>query len=224
MGNRRDRQKEDVGRCKLTGITGCFVKSHIIARALARPRSNGDPFAQIGARHRPTRRRDSWYDPALAVAQGERFLDEHDRWAIVELRRLKLIWQSWRPLHALAMGDFVQWPNDMHDHRKVEFSEPIRMRRFLLSLLWRAAAKTLREFSEIIVRPSAMRRLRQVVCNQLDPPDDLFPITLTQISTLGWPHNMSAIAENKHNPSVLGSNARNGPIFASAMMIDLLGG
>jgi hypothetical protein len=212
LGPVRKRDLTREGECKLTGEHGRFVRSHIIPRALAPPAPNGKPFAQIGQRRRPTRRRDSWYDQNLVTRPGENILTAFDTFAIAELRRLKLVWQSWGPMQTLCVPDFTAW-SPTHGGRQVIFSDPSRMRLFFLSLLWRAAATTLAEFSEIDVRASDMRRLRAAIRDGIDPGESFYPVTLTQLSTLGLMHNHGPIAQIKPIPQMRGVPPRRLQIF-----------
>lgn len=191
-------RKGQIGNCKLTGASGSFVKSHIIPRALTPPRTGGEAFAQIGQRQRPSRRFDSWYDLALVTQTGEDIITDYDTHAIRELRRLKLVWQSWGPMLALSTSDCNMFSGTPHGIRRVSFNNSAKMRLFFLSLLWRAAATERSEFSEITLRSSDMRRLRCAVRDgRTDLPDNFFPITLTQISTRGLSHNHGPISQIK---------------------------
>lgn len=200
------------GICRLTGEHGRFLKAHIIPRALAPPRGGGEAFAQFGQRRRPSKRRESWYDPRIVTRAGEDILTSYDTFAIGELRRLKLIWGAWGPALKLSRSEVAAIPGTPWGMRNVQFSDPIRMRLFLLSVLWRAAVSEMKEFQEIALRQSDLRRLRRCVRDGTAPPEDLFPVTLTQISTRGWMHNLSPIAQIKEVP-VSGSTPRRVPIF-----------
>jgi hypothetical protein len=190
--------QKEIGVCKLTGESGKFVKSHLIPRALTLPRAGGVGFAEIGERKRPAKRFDSWYDTKLVTQAGEDILTAYDTYAVRELRRLKLIWQSWGPMKRLSSPDFEEFSGSPHGIRIVQFSYPAKMRLFFLSLLWRAAASDREEFAEIFLSASQTRRLRRAVREeQTDLPDDFFPIILNQISTRGFPHNQSALAMQK---------------------------
>lgn len=201
-----------IGRCELTGETGTFIKSHIIPRSLARPRPDGLPTVQFGGRQRPTRRFDSWYDPRLVIQKGEDILTDYDTWGVAELKRLKLIWRSWGPMLSLTTDDFFNI-NDMHGVRRVVFTDAARMQRFLLSILWRSAATSLREFEQISLRPSDLRRLRAIVRDGSAVPESFLPITLTQISDRGEPHNLAPIAQVKESVEFEGYKSCRLPIF-----------
>ncbi|MDB5674568.1 MAG: putative transposase [Sphingomonas bacterium] len=189
---------KNIGVCKLTGETGRFVKSHLLPKALTRPIEKGAAFAQVGAQKRPSRRFDSWYDDRLVTQTGEDILTALDTFAIAELRRLKLIWQSWGPMVGLCTPEtdfFAGTPNGL---RRVVFTDSNKMRLFFLSLLWRAAASTRPEFSNISLRASDYRRLRRCIRENRQPEDwTFFPITLTQISTRGLQHNHSPMEQVK---------------------------
>lgn len=190
--------RKKIGTCKLTGDTGKFVKSHIIPRALTLPRSGGQGFAQLGQRKPPVRRFDSWYDSELVTQVGEDILTDYDTFAIKELRRLKLIWQSWGPMEKLAVPEFEKIPGTPNGIRRVQFNDPNKMRLFLLSLLWRAVASDRPEFDEIRLSASQTRRLRGVVRDgRADLKDSFIPIVLNQISTRGLTHNHGPIADIK---------------------------
>jgi hypothetical protein len=190
------KSRRKFGVCKLTGASGKFVKSHIIPRAIAPPAPGGEPFAQAGNGLRPSRRRESWYDPNLVTQEGEAILTSYDTWGIAELRRQKLIWQSWGPMTSLSTSDFIGISKD-HGARSISFSDPTRMQLFLLSILWRAAASDLPAFAEISLRHSDTRRLKRYLLDAHRPPADFFPASITQLSTLGLPHNASPFAQIK---------------------------
>lgn len=196
-------RKGQLGQCKLTGALGPLVKSHLIPRALAPPREGGEPFAQFGGGQRPIRRFDSWYDLSIVTRVGEDILTGYDTFAIREMRRLKLIWQSWGPMLSLCTTDWVRLPGTPNGIRRVVFSDAPRMRLFFLSLLWRASVSGLPEFKEIDIKASDARRLRNAVRDgATDLPDEFFPVTLTQISTRGEPHNLGPISQLKRGVAV----------------------
>lgn len=197
-----------VGTCALTGETGQFIKCHLMPRALTRPRPGGEAFPQIGNDQRPVKRRDSWYDNMLVIQAGEDILTSHDTFGIAELRREKLVWQSWGPMVELSTSDFSVFPAEPYGLRLVRFSDPLRLRRFLLSLLWRAAATELVEFGEVQLRSSDLRRLRSAVRDHKDMPTDFFPATLLQLSSRGFDHNMAPLAQTKQGARTKGFKSR----------------
>lgn len=187
MGAHARRKRE--GKCKLTGLTGAFVKAHILPKALTRNDDSGLPFAQTGQGKRPVRRWDSWYDSRLVIEKGEDILEAYDTWGIAELRKHQLVWSGWGPQLALSTSDFEPVPNSPYGIRVVEGIDALKLRLFYLSLLWRAAACSLPEFQEVALEASHMSRLRRMVCDGDPYPLDFYPISLTQLSTVGELHN-----------------------------------
>ncbi|ROT95375.1 hypothetical protein EB810_09800 [Altererythrobacter sp. FM1] len=186
-----------MGKCKLTGDEGPFVKAHIIPKALTYPATKGLPFAQSGRDYAPKKRWDSWYDPELVTAKGEKILTDLDTWAIEELRKHKLIWKSWGGGASLDSADHHPLPDSSHGVRIIEGLDTGRLRLFLLSVLWRAAASTMHEFAEVRISASNMRRLRRMILEGNSEPAHFFPASLTQLSTIGAIHNMAPIAQRK---------------------------
>jgi hypothetical protein len=95
------------GICKLTGVEGSFVKSHLLPNALTRQSIPGGPFIQGGDGEAPERRWTSWYDTALVTEEGEAVLSELDNWAIAQLRSHRLVWSGWGPMRAFDEGVHV---------------------------------------------------------------------------------------------------------------------
>jgi len=210
----KELRKSQLDICKLTGNSGRFIKSHLIPRSLTPPREDGEPFAQFGLRKRPSRRFDSWYDTELVTQAGEDILTGYDTFAIQELRRLKLIWQSWGPMLTLSTSDWESFPGTPNGVRRIIFSNPGKMRLFFLSLLWRAATSQRIEFADIQLRASDARRLRAAIRDErTDLPFDFFPITLTQMSTRGLSHNLGPISQVKQPVTVDGYTTKAQPIF-----------
>ncbi len=192
----RDRVRH--GFCKLTGKPGAFVKSHLIPEALSRPSQRGAPLIQLGAGQRPSQRWSSWYDAALVTRAGEDVLSDLDTWAIATLREHRLVWSGWGDEDDLG---------DLNDHiygdlgiREVEL-DTMRLRLFFLSLLWRAAASERPEFQEVSLPPADLTTLRDAVLGKVDPGEDFYPVTLTQISTRGLVHNQAPQVVTKHIPN-----------------------
>jgi hypothetical protein len=202
--------------CKLTGTTGVYVKSHLIPKAVTRPEAPGLPLIQGGSGRRAVRRWDSWYDKGLVTKEGEAILSDLDDWAIRHLRAERLIWSGWGPMTAL--GSFHnRIPGTPWGVRKVKVDDPKKLRLFFLSLLWRAAASQLHEFSEIDLPASDLDKLAKMIVRQDPDPIDFYPATLTQLSTLGMIHNMAPIAQVKLVPELSDfpdeSSGREIPIF-----------
>lgn len=214
MASNSGNDQDHMDTCKLTGKIGKFVDSHIIPRALTRPFTPGSAFIQFGGEQKPSPRFDSWYDNHLVTIDGENILTDLDTYAIAELRRLKLVWQSWGPMVSLCTPDTDHIAGTANGIRRVVFSNPSKMRLYFLSLLWRAASSTKREFADIQLRPSEMRRLRRYVRDKQDPESwAFFPVTLTQISTLGVRHINAPMAQIKQSITVNGFTTKPQKIF-----------
>ncbi len=152
-----------VGRCKLTGKTGKFVKAHIIPAALTRPSRSGAPLIQWGDDARPIRRRSSWYDHRLVTADGEAILAAYDGWAIKQMRLHKLVWSGWGEEETLTAKSFDEIPGTPWGLRSIAGVDTRKLRLFFLSLLWRAAESELPEFSQIYLGSGELHMLR--VCS-----------------------------------------------------------
>ena len=201
-----------VGRCKLTGKTGKFVKAHIIPAALTRPSRSGAPLIQWGDDARPIRRRSSWYDHRLVTADGEAILAAYDGWAIKQMRLHKLVWSGWGEEETLTAKPFDEIPGTPWGLRSIAGVDTRKLRLFFLSLLWRAAESELPEFSQIYLGSGELHMLRDMLIKGNDSPQDFFPISLTQLSTRGTIHNQAPQYEFKHVPDLNGS-ADPVPIF-----------
>lgn len=199
------------GRCHLTGKDGKYVKAHIIPKALTYRDEPEMPFAQAGRDAPPIKRWDSWYDPALVTEEGEKVLTDYDTWGLSELRKHRLVWRSWGPMMALGANDFVAVPGTQYGFRKIEDLDGKRLRMFLLSILWRAAASSLREFREVQLHRRQLEQLRRMVLEGAPEPMDFFPVTLTQLSTMGPIHNLTPLAQDM--PLDIRNPERTTPIF-----------
>lgn len=202
-----------VGKCRLTGGEGKFVDSHLIPRALTKHHAPGKPFIQTRGLLRPIRRQTSWYDPGLVIREGEDVLAKHDGWAIQELRKHRLIWDSWGLRRQLSASDHELIDGTPYGLRHIEGIDPDKFRLFFLSLLWRAAATDMQEFREVHIDAADIEILRGLVVDQNPGDPDFFPITLMQLSTRGPQHNHAPIAQNKVIPALGGQPAETVPIF-----------
>ncbi len=177
-----------MGICKLTLNEGKFVKSHILPKALTKPRILGNKFVQLNnspVGHTYIQRPDSWYDKALTIREGEDILADLDSFGIEQLRKNKLVWSN------SELKFFETLPN----LSIVRFEQPEKMRIFFLSLLWRAAATVLQEFEEVVLPQKKLEQLRRVIIGLDDDIRNLYPISLVNIATLGHTHNLGAIKQ-----------------------------
>jgi hypothetical protein len=173
-----------VGICKLTNKSGKYVKSHIIPKALTRPSKPGNKFVQPDSRSKQKRyikRADSWYDKTIVIREGEDYLSELDDHAIEELRAIGLLWSSPKLRKAASPS--------IHELAVVEFKDPTKIRKYFLSLLWRAAVSSLTEFSEIELKPDKVERLRKIIVGEKNDDLSFFPVALIQLPNKGPAHN-----------------------------------
>lgn len=185
------------GVCRLTGKTGTYVKAHIIPEALSKPSIPGDPFIQSGQGQRPVRRWTSWYDENLVTSEGERILSDYDNWGIPELRRLNLVWSSFQNSKATGDGDWKPMGNDGHGVRIFDYADGDKLRLFLLSILWRAAASRLPEFKNVRIPDRQLRRLARMLVDGNPKPYFVFAACLIQLTSVGPRHNFTPMAGNK---------------------------
>lgn len=199
------------GICKLTGEHGAFVKAHLLPLAFTKPAYPGAPMVQGSGQHRPVRRWTSWYDARLVTQAGEDILKALDSWAIAELRRLKLVWSGWGPMLELVPSEVV--PGSTWGIREIVDVDLRRLRLFFLSLLWRAAATNLKEFSEIELPADDLEALRRMIVVGDPDPASFYSVQLTQLSTLGPPHNLTPLASEKWIPDFEAGGGKTVPIF-----------
>jgi hypothetical protein len=189
-----------VGICKLTGQRGKFIKSHLLPKALTRPEYSGAGFVQTGREAAPSRRWDSWYDDRLVIQAGEDILTALDTWAIPELRKHHLVWSGWGPMLQLASYDRI--PGTPWGIRAIEGIDPKRLRLFLLSLLWRAAASSRREFAKVQMPSADLEKLRAMLVAGEPGALSFYPAHLSQLSTRGLAHNHAPLAMTKRVPAL----------------------
>jgi hypothetical protein len=148
-----------------------------------------------------TRRWTSWYDDRLVTQAGEDILRDYDTHAIQELRSHHLIWSSWGNSRALSPTDYSPIPDTPYGVRAVIGLNSRKLRIFYLSLLWRAAATKLPEFSGVVLPSDDLEQLRLMVLNRLHEPLSFYPIQLIQLSTKGRIHNYTPTAGEKIVPA-----------------------
>ena len=213
MARTRSKPKKKIGTCRLTHEDGEFVKSHLIPEALTRPSEKGRPLLQYGNKHRnPIKRWTSWYDTELVTRKGEDILAEIDTVAIKALIDNKLIWSGWTDSNTL--GELHQTiGNQSFGLRRIENFQSEKLRLFYLSLLWRAAASTLAEFSEVVLPEEDLEQLRVMLIARDHEPLYFYPVTLVQLSTKGLVHNLSPILDVKIVPNVFDNERKEIPIY-----------
>lgn len=204
------------GICKLTGNLGQFVKSHILPASLTKPAYPGAMLFQHGSGLRAQKRRTSWYDAQIVCADGEKILSELDDWGIKFLRQAKLVWSGFGPANRIEPDVFLSdLGSDLSDYgiRTIAVSEPEMLRRFMLSLLWRASVSQLQEMSEVQLDKDSEEQLTRYLVGDADLPLKFFPCWLTQHHQIGFPHNQTPIKWTKAIPSINGSLERQIDIY-----------
>ncbi len=212
MTTRRTRPTSKRGVCRLTLTDGQFVRCHLIPDAFTKAGTKGAPLIQFGSGRRPSRRWTSWHDEHLVTRTGEDILAALDDWAIRALRLHSLIWSGW--------GEATPLPPNHPVAKARGFSGRIlggmdlsRLRLFLLSLLWRAAATDRTEFSEVSIPEEHLEVLRQALVSGKMPDENFYPATLTQLSTRGIRQNQVPLAEMMPAPNLPGLGFQMRPIF-----------
>ena len=197
--------------CKLTGKTGKYVDSHLIPKALTRPEKRGRPFLEAGQGTRPIKRHSSWYDNHLVTDQGEKILSVIDDWAINKLREHRLVWSGWGPIVSLLDIEVIKG-TDWAVRTRTDSEWP-QLRLFFLSLLWRAAASSRKEFDDVELPHDDLERLREMVVNGDSGPIEFYPIQLMQLSTRGEIHNQTPFQDVKTIPAIDGVPEHQVPII-----------
>lgn len=193
------------GICRLTNTHGRFVRSHLIPAALTRPVVPGAPLIQHQSGRRLSRRWTSWHDEELVTRTGEDILSDLDNWAIAALRRQSMIWSGWGRVSTLPATHAVSRMSAIAlrclEPGTMDFA---RLRLFLLSLLWRAAATSRPEFCEVQMPDEHLEVLRRCLVTRQCPDNDFYPASCTQLSTRGITQNQVPLAETKPVPSLTG--------------------
>lgn len=193
-------KRKHEGKCRLTGLFGPFVDSHIIPLALTRLSTTGEKLVEAGIGLGIKRRSNSWYDNELVVRAGEDILAVIDDRGIRELRKYKLLWSSWTNTPP---------ESDVSDDgrpvgRYVAFEQPQILQLFFLSLLWRAAASQRQEFNGITLDSHVQEDLRQRVERQAPGPSEDYPVFLFQTTSTGVAHNRTPLIEQRRLPLAAG--------------------
>lgn len=190
------------GVCALTLEPGDFIAAHLIPKALTRPSVSGRPLVQVSSGKMPVRRWDSWYDDRLVTLTGERILTELDTWAIRQLRTHKLVWSGWGEAQTLE-GHYTPIHGTAWGIRRTVGLDTRRLRLFFLSLLWRAAATSRPEFTEVEISACDLERLRLQLITHEPAPASFYRVQLTQLATRGVTQNMPPIAQYKDVKSLV---------------------
>lgn len=190
------------GICKLTSVHGRFVDSHLIPLALTRLSRTGQKHIETGIGLGIKSRSNSWYDGQLVTREGEDILAAIDARGIEILRRCKLIWSGWNDDEDLA-AQFAHSESGV-GIREITVEPAKDLQLFFLSLLWRAAASTRHEFSDLSLPTATLDDLRLRVLHQSPGAFEDYPVQLFQLTTRGIEHNRTPLLEHKHMPLTTG--------------------
>lgn len=187
--------KPNFGYCALTGSHGKFVKCHILPQAFTRPEIKGEALYQATRGMGERRRWSSWYDKGLVTREGEDLLSDIDDTAIKMLRKHQLVWSSW----TVFRPHFDKLAPTLPDHgyRKVKIADASSIIRFALSVAWRASASSLPDMAEAKLEMKQEAMLKDFVLGEPIASTSPFPVSLTQISTVGTIHNLSPTIDEK---------------------------
>lgn len=184
---------------------GPFVDSHLIPKALTTLSRSGEKYVEAGIGHRILRRPGSWYDSHLVTREGEDVLARIDSKAIKELRRLRLVWSGWDGATRLPTEDLVL-EKGKPAYRIVEGAQATALQLFFISLLWRAGATTLPQFSRYVrIGDKFLEDVRLRVLAEDPGGFSDYPIHLFQIVDQGEMHNRTPLLERKRVPKLDGS-------------------
>lgn len=200
------------GTCKLTCTSGRYVDSHLIPLALTRLSRTGKKHIETGIGLGTRSRANSWYDSQLVTRAGEDILAAIDARGIEMLRRCKLVWSGWSDDEDLASRfAFSELGVGI---RQIEVLNAGDLQLFFLSLLWRAAASTRREFSDISLPAETVEDLRLRVLRRSPGPFEDYPVQLFQLATRGVEHNRTPLLEYKRMPLATGTGLGNAVHYA----------
>jgi hypothetical protein len=186
------------GTCKLTGIHGRLVDSHLIPLALTRLSRTGQKYIEAGIGLGTKSRSNSWYDGQLVTGEGEGILAAIDARGIEVLRRCKLVWSGWSADEDLA-AEFAYSEQGV-GIREIQVAQAEDLQLFFLSLLWRAAASTRHEFADVNLPATTLEDLRLRVLHQSPGAFEDYPVQLFQLTTRGVEHNRTPLIEHKRMP------------------------
>jgi hypothetical protein len=189
-----------IGTCRLTGVEGKYVKSHLLPRALTKPEIAGAKFweHEVG-RGRVNHRSDSWYDNQLVTQEGEDLLSLYDTRGITELRGLGMLWSS--KLHSKLNPEILD-PESGIGTLSFTTEHPDWIRLFVLSLLWRSAASQRPEFKKIALADNDLHYLGSLLRSGSIGDRGDFPINCVVLQGPGDPHNCGPLDVDfrEHDP------------------------
>ena len=183
------------GVCRLTDVEGQFVKCHILPQSLTRSETAGAPLIQSSHGSGLRKRWSSWYDQSIVTREGEDILSGIDDAAINALRKHKLIWSSWH-----EMPNFTDFgaSDQGWSFREVRLGDSGSvLHLFAISVIWRAAVSSLVDMAHFKIPDELVNRCKIAILSKVQPPLELFPTSLIQLSTRGRRHNMTPTVDQK---------------------------
>jgi hypothetical protein len=192
-------QSKSLGICKLTGIEGQYVKSHIIPQALTRPSRCGAPLVQSSKGSGGTKRWSSWYDKSMVTREGEDYLERIDTRAIRILKKHKMVWRSWNGVPPIFQSLSALLPD--HSIREIQLGveDGYSLKLFLVSILWRASVSSLPDTQDIKLSEHQENLIAAAIKGERIS-DSKFATALIQISTYGEYQNALPFYDAKQTP------------------------
>ena len=177
------------GICALTGHYGKFIKCHILPRSVtysSNSKKRGNPeaqFIEISGSSHPKLAHTSWYDPSLVGQTGEDLLSRIDTWGYDILMKYGLL------------GPATPIANDLSLDFAFQDGEVDRLRRFVLSILWRAAVSKMPQFGEVVLEAESIEILKRYVLEEITLGTDDFPISFQRVMGLSHQFNSAPICD-----------------------------
>ncbi|WP_311791555.1 MULTISPECIES: hypothetical protein [Pantoea] len=193
----KKQHKANLGVCKLTGLKGAFVDSHILPRALTLLSKTGERAIEKRLEGPIKKRFQGWYDNQLVIDEGEKILRDIDDKAIKALRKNHLVWSGW-PTYQDRLAEnqmYIPINDEGFGVRILKNIDSSALKLFFLSIVWRAAASTRDDMSDVILHHDLVERLRLAVASKNLLNSEEFPVRLHQIGNRGVPHNRTPIIE-----------------------------
>lgn len=132
------------------------------------------------------------------------------------MRRNRLVWSGFGPVTQIETDISLSDINlELVDYgiRKINVDEPEKLRKFFLSLLWRASVSSLPEMREVKLTEDQERQLSDYLVSDSLLALEFFPCWLTQHHQIGFQHNQTPTKGFKNFPKNSISEGAGIPIF-----------
>ncbi|MDQ0421102.1 hypothetical protein J2045_002129 [Peteryoungia aggregata LMG 23059] len=185
------------GRCALTGDSGPYSKSHVIPKVFAR-RVTQQSFISEDARGFLRRDFDAFRDDNLLTARGEKITEAYDNEIARTLRQHSLTYTSRRNKRELEINALT-YPVYSFASLSVDKIHLIKL--FTLSLLWRAAASSMSEFSDVQLNEAEQEELRSAVETGDPKSPEFFPAVFSVFDSKSelpkiYPYRVTILEDN----------------------------